>query len=253
MGDNRGQTIFLSVIGIATLLVTIVGATFAYFTTQVDTENTSGGSTSGTTATIGNTTVKFEDETNAKLSKLEYPGGIAMVGAKASIAKDPGADTNDYEATFDLTITYQNPTKTDLTWKLYKVSNSSPVTLEEKNAIECELNHKEDAGTTMLWYAGKDSETETDTCKLTGALTTKLGTQVATGTFTKETEADTPVSEESLKGITLSTTANPDDYYYLVVEYPNTTENDAADQGKVIKFTLGVDSDSIHVDVAQTD
>lgn len=35
MNDNRGQTIFLSVIGIATLLVAIIGATFAYFTTTM--------------------------------------------------------------------------------------------------------------------------------------------------------------------------------------------------------------------------
>ncbi len=35
MDENRGQTIFLSVIGIATLLVAIIGATFAYFTTSM--------------------------------------------------------------------------------------------------------------------------------------------------------------------------------------------------------------------------
>lgn len=36
MNDNKGQTIFLSVIGIATLLVAIVGATFAWFSATVD-------------------------------------------------------------------------------------------------------------------------------------------------------------------------------------------------------------------------
>ena len=35
MNENKGQTIFLSVIGIATLLVAIIGATFAFFTTQI--------------------------------------------------------------------------------------------------------------------------------------------------------------------------------------------------------------------------
>ena len=35
MTENKGQTIFLSVIGIATLLVAIIGATFAYFTTSM--------------------------------------------------------------------------------------------------------------------------------------------------------------------------------------------------------------------------
>lgn len=37
MGENKGQTIFLSVIGIATLLVAIIGATFAYFTSTAGT------------------------------------------------------------------------------------------------------------------------------------------------------------------------------------------------------------------------
>ena len=44
MENNKGQTIFLSVIGIATLLVAIVGATFAWFSTTI--------SGTGTTANI---------------------------------------------------------------------------------------------------------------------------------------------------------------------------------------------------------
>ena len=40
MENNRGQSIFLSVVGLATLLVSIVGATFAYFTVQVTGNNT---------------------------------------------------------------------------------------------------------------------------------------------------------------------------------------------------------------------
>lgn len=35
MAENKGQTIFLSVIGIATLLVAIIGATFAFFSTTM--------------------------------------------------------------------------------------------------------------------------------------------------------------------------------------------------------------------------
>ena len=53
MGENKGQTIFLSVIGIATLLVAIIGATFAYFTTSMrGTE----GTVNATTAKIGAST-----------------------------------------------------------------------------------------------------------------------------------------------------------------------------------------------------
>lgn len=49
MNDNRnGQTIFLSVIGIATLLVAIIGATFAYFTTQMNGDAQNVNATTGT-------------------------------------------------------------------------------------------------------------------------------------------------------------------------------------------------------------
>lgn len=52
MNDNRGQTIFLSVIGIATLLVAIIGATFAYFTTTMS-NNGDAGASNVTTAKLG--------------------------------------------------------------------------------------------------------------------------------------------------------------------------------------------------------
>ena len=38
--DNKGQNIFLTVVGLATLLISIIGATFAYFTVQITGNNT---------------------------------------------------------------------------------------------------------------------------------------------------------------------------------------------------------------------
>lgn len=55
MGENKGQTIFLSVIGIATLLVAIIGATFAYFTTTMENHDAVTGTV--TTATISAVTL----------------------------------------------------------------------------------------------------------------------------------------------------------------------------------------------------
>ena len=52
MENNRGQSIFLSVVGIATLLVAIVGATFAYFSLTVQGNNTAS-TISVTAATLG--------------------------------------------------------------------------------------------------------------------------------------------------------------------------------------------------------
>ena len=70
MNDNRGQTIFLSVIGIATLLVAIIGATFAYFTTQMDSNSTQGDVTA-TTAKLG--TVRY-DATSITATNTVLPG-----------------------------------------------------------------------------------------------------------------------------------------------------------------------------------
>ena len=57
MGENKGQTIFLSVIGIATLLVAIIGATFAYFTTSMGGTQ---GTVNATTAKLGSSTFTAE-------------------------------------------------------------------------------------------------------------------------------------------------------------------------------------------------
>ncbi len=53
MERNNGQTIFLSVIGIATLLVAIIGATFAYFTTTMQAGEGNNPNATITTATVG--------------------------------------------------------------------------------------------------------------------------------------------------------------------------------------------------------
>lgn len=62
MDNNKGQTIFLSVIGIATLLVAIVGATFAWFSISVS----------------GNTDASSIVVTTAKLGSVEFTDGAAI-------------------------------------------------------------------------------------------------------------------------------------------------------------------------------
>ena len=65
MNDNKGQTIFLSVIGIATLLVAIVGETFAWFSATINTPDSSSNSVIITTASLGTITFKSGTEINA--------------------------------------------------------------------------------------------------------------------------------------------------------------------------------------------
>lgn len=67
MENNKGQTIFLSVIGIATLLVAIIGATFAWFSVNV-VGNDKASSIIVTTAVLGNIT--FTDGAAINLSNI---------------------------------------------------------------------------------------------------------------------------------------------------------------------------------------
>lgn len=82
MKENKGTTVLLTVIGIATLLVAVVGATFAYFSATVvetDPENDNKdvvveAATVGTiTFTHGNT-IDLCDDTKASPNCLIYPG-----------------------------------------------------------------------------------------------------------------------------------------------------------------------------------
>ncbi len=251
MGDNRGQTIFLSVIGIATLLVTIIGATFAYFTTQVTPSGT-GGNVETSTAKVGNTTVTL---TNAgdSYSKLEYPGGIAIIGAKATVAKDADSgDTNDYKATFDLKISYKNPTDTDLQWELYKLTTDTAIVEDDFNSMECDLRTEKSGATTYLWYAD-DASLKTGVCALSEELSGKLGSSIASGTLghapVVEEQFSTVIDEDGLKGLELTTNENTNDYYYLVVKYPNQDKPQKSDQGQTINVVLGINGETVKVDV----
>ncbi len=68
MDNNKGQTIFLSVIGIATLLVAIIGATFAWFSITIQ-GNDKASSIIVTTATLGS--VVFTDGNEINMTNIK--------------------------------------------------------------------------------------------------------------------------------------------------------------------------------------
>ena len=72
MDENKSQSIFLSIIGIATLLVAIIGATFAWFSITV-TGNDNPSDIVINSGTLGQ--VSFVDGTNIEIQNL-MPGGF---------------------------------------------------------------------------------------------------------------------------------------------------------------------------------
>lgn len=65
--NNKGSMIILTVIGIATLLVAVIGATFAYFTVQIQ------GNVTETTVQVQSSTMLVQFATQ---NKIEYTGAI---------------------------------------------------------------------------------------------------------------------------------------------------------------------------------
>lgn len=265
--ENKRNTVLLTVIGIATLLVAIVGATFAYFTAKT---TSSGEAASGkvTTASIGGATVTFAGE-DSKFELLDYPGGLGVYGSSATIAKTKSEDDkNNYEATYDLQITYTNTTGTNLDWELYVVDNLMQDELNAQSTTICQLKGDAAGGTTKYWYAdGTDVSdgASNDRCtgsKIIGKITSDLsGKKLASGkllagknakTITKNTKEDgqvelDPSEGENLANRTLKTSGTSKKYYYLIVKYPNETAKDQSDTdaGKSINVTLSLQEGSV--------
>ena len=100
MENNRGQSIFLSVVGIATLLVAIVGATFAYFSIQVA-GNEGASSINVQTAQVGG--VNYLSTSDAIEVDNLYPGWSA--DKTFTIATTELADTQTISYTIDFVVT----------------------------------------------------------------------------------------------------------------------------------------------------
>ena len=102
--SDRGRNIFMSIVGVATLLVAVVGATFAYFSITVSGNNTAS-SINITAATAAAVTF---DGTGAKIAATNiYPG---WTQTKTFTVKTTGAsNTND---TIQYTIVLKSTTIT---------------------------------------------------------------------------------------------------------------------------------------------
>lgn len=104
MTNNKGQTIFLAAIGIATLAVAIIGATFAYFSITVQ-GNENASSITVTTAILGH--VQFTDGSEIQMLDINpgYKGGDVATNKIAKI--------------FTIENTSTQPLSSDVNYKIF--------------------------------------------------------------------------------------------------------------------------------------
>lgn len=218
---EKKNTILLTVIAVATLLVAVVGATFAYFTASTNPDG-SGGTDTVNTTTVGDIDLEMAPVTVS--NDLKYPGGFLVVGA--SVTATDSDTANDFDLTYQLNGTISNGTGTELTWTLYEVASqvATPVT-------GCTVNEVKVGTETRYNYTGctVDATILGGTEVATGKVAAATGEGLVTpGTVTVTAAGETLTSSNSGAAT----------YYYLVVEYPNKEAPQDADQGKSVTATL---------------
>ena len=189
MTENKGQTIFLSVIGIATLLVAIIGATFAYFTTSMG----------GTQGTVNATTAKLGSSsfTAESVDATAVLPGWTSEAKTVTVTLGPSDYDVKYTCTLDMTA---NPL-TDLT-----------LTVAGTNA-QTSVNGKLKAGATKTVIAS-------------GTLAKSATEQTATMTYTldfPETGADQNGQQGAIIAGTVTCATDGETVYYNAANPKGTT------------------------------
>ena len=209
---EKKNTILLTVIAVATLLVAVVGATFAYFTATSNVTGEAHSTGEIDTATVGSVGITQTDL--GPSANQIYPGTMNWVGT--SVAATKSGTEADFTLTYDLTgdVTLSEAFSYDVEWTLYAV------TTNVATPVDCDP---------VTPTADPDGAQYSQTCRLDETLTS----EVASGTIAAGETTD----EVSYASQTVSTTGGTT-YYYLVVEYPNKQEKQNADQGKNITATL---------------
>lgn len=190
---EKKNTILLTVIAIATLLVAVVGATFAYFTATITSENDANKTINAKTYALTEVQMNYGNEVK---SDGMYPGTTLAkdVNIKANC---PANSTTCEPVNTTITITTtdeDNVFGNDIKWTLYKMSDNT-------KSITCTPTNHTEGG---KYYATTECEGISD------------GEEVATGAG-----AGTKTIDVKAYGVAQGENAKTDDTYYLVVEYVN--------------------------------
>jgi len=210
---ERKNTILLTVIAVATLLVAVVGATFAYFTATTGTTGNSE-TVNVTTESIGSATLELSPA--GKKEYLLYPGGLSYTGVKVE-AKPAADDTtgNEYTFNYKLELAYSNAATTTLNYTLYKTT--AEVTADPACTMTPDVSV---AGETRYYYNCTNREIDFGSVVKEGTMSTTTGTELI-----------------SVDGLDALNTDDAPVYYYLVVDYPN-SGNQNEDQNDIITFEI---------------
>ena len=238
---ERKNTILLTVIAVATLLVAVVGATFAYFTATSTTTGTGSGNVNTETAKVSSVTLDLNSQAGS-VKYLDYPGGFGYTSIAVD-ASQTGDANGEYTLSYDIKLNFGNATTTDLKWNLYKVVDSTGSYSFKDNAT-CTLTQDTTTkpGETHFFYAciGEDTNNYGN-AMVTSTNAAALGVAMDT----TDTDLVSLAAGTTAKTVTISDSLATDEgkaYYYLVVYYENKNENQEDQVKQITAEIAGVEN-----------
>lgn len=207
MEQKNGRGIFLGVIGVATLVVAIIGATFAYFSASATNNTTIQGSTAAAENLKLVITQMDTGNTAGLIPMVDSLAGKGVAGDTAtSNCKDKNGNTVCH--VYEIALT----------------NGPSPVTISGTLGFTTYANSNIVYDLTFLDQTGTKTLTE---------ISTEVGTGT-TGAFAKSATVSSPATLTN----TTAFTANEVKYYYVVVWLHDTeTAQEDTDAGKADGYT----------------
>ena len=210
---EKKNMVLLTVIAVATLLVAVVGATFAYFTATT-TDNFSSGQDNGkteiTSSKVANTLTFATASTNAgKFTASDvYPGHAEVATIKVTATGDEGTQAG-------IRLAYSVTSNTfgadALEISVYK--SDSEITFNEENPLNCSKKSG------SISDDGKNTKLYEECDDLSTALTTKGASLV--NNSTKNIPESNSIILVDRDTITVENDSK-DAYYYVVVKFKDT-------------------------------
>ena len=233
MERGNGNTVLLTVIGVATLLVALVGATFAYFTANISTDAVNGtvNVTTSTLADLEMTSLKQDNKVNGSV----YPG---WVGYQAVQVKATGVAGNKAKYSLSLTVTGDAALRGMVNYTACHVDNGS-------TALAAPVATAAGSATTFKYVAGSLA---TNTTAVAGKTAYYIN-----GSDVANPSTCTPISNGTLTGNSIELTPgksltipsgegtqNIYDLYYIIYDFTNETEGANIEQNTAQGQTFNV-------------
>ena len=223
MGEKKNSnTVLLTVIGVATLLVALVGATFAYFTATVS-QNTANGTVDVTTSTLAALEMTSYKQ-DARVSNAVYPGWAGYQAIQVKATGNAGDKAN-YTLTLDPTVASEF--NEDIKYSICKVDDTT--TAINESGLATTFNYAPGTVSTQgstttethYWIDGATATLPASGCTAIGSANSTL--------------SNSDIDVASNKEIVVAGTGTYD-IYYIVYKYTNNTEAAQAAQNK--QFTV---------------